>query len=107
MRIGVFDSGLGGLLVTQAIGRRLPAHDLLYLGDTLRVPYGGRSQDAVHGFVEEALDYLFSHECGLVVLACHTASRGPPMHIDNGSRHSFTLSRGYCGIKAGEQRTRV
>ncbi len=74
MRIGVFDSGLGGLLVAQAIGRRLPEHDLLYLGDTLRVPYGGRSQEAIHGFVAQALTYLFEHDCHLVVLACNTAS---------------------------------
>lgn len=74
MRIGVFDSGLGGLLVAQAIGRRLPEHDLLYLGDTLRVPYGGRSQEAIHGFVAQALGYLFQHDCHLVVLACNTAS---------------------------------
>lgn len=74
MRIGVFDSGLGGLLVASAIARRLPEHDLLYLGDTKRVPYGGRSQEAIHGFVAEALDYLFAHDCALVVLACNTAS---------------------------------
>ncbi len=74
VRIGVFDSGLGGLAIARAIGRRLPQHDLFYLGDTLRVPYGGRSQAAVHGFVAEALNYLFEHDCHLVVLACNTAS---------------------------------
>ena len=74
MRIGVFDSGLGGLLVATAIARRLPDHDLLYLGDTARVPYGGRSQEAIHAFVGEALAYLFAHDCALVVLACNTAS---------------------------------
>jgi glutamate racemase len=74
VRIGVFDSGLGGLSIAQAIGRRLPQYDLMYLGDTLRVPYGGRSQEAIHGFVAEALAYLFAHDCGVVVLACNTAS---------------------------------
>ena len=74
MRIGVFDSGLGGLLVASAIARRLPEHDLLYLGDTLRVPYGGRSQEAIHGFVAQALGYLFENDCQIVVLACNTAS---------------------------------
>ena len=74
MRIGVFDSGLGGLLVATAIARRLPEHDLLYLGDTARVPYGGRSQEAIHAFVAEALAFLFAHDCALVVLACNTAS---------------------------------
>ena len=74
MRIGVFDSGLGGLLVAQAIIKRLPQYDYLYLGDTKRVPYGNRSQETIHEFVGEALDYLFTHECQLIILACNTAS---------------------------------
>ncbi len=74
MRIGVFDSGLGGLLVAQAIIKRLPQYDYLYLGDTKRVPYGNRSQATIHQFVGEALDYLFTNECQLIILACNTAS---------------------------------
>src|SRR5438045_9584783 len=74
MRIGVFDSGLGGLAIAQAIIRRLPEYDYLYLGDTKRVPYGGRSQATIHEFTSEALTYLFSHDCQLVVVACNTAS---------------------------------
>jgi glutamate racemase len=74
VRVGVFDSGLGGLSIAQAIARRMPDLDLLYLGDTMRVPYGGRSQAAIHGFVAEALTYLFEQDCHLVVLACNTAS---------------------------------
>lgn len=74
MRIGVFDSGLGGLLVAQGIVRRLPQYDYLYLGDTKRVPYGNRSQETIHEFVGEALDYLFTNDCQLIVLACNTAS---------------------------------
>jgi len=74
MRIGIFDSGLGGLSVARAIFERLPQYDYLYLGDTKRVPYGGRSQEAIHEFVSEALDFLFANDCHLVVLACNTAS---------------------------------
>jgi glutamate racemase len=74
MRIGVFDSGLGGLLVAQSIIRRLPQYDYLYLGDTKRVPYGNRSQETIHEFVGQSLDYLFTHECQLIILACNTAS---------------------------------
>lgn len=74
MRIGVFDSGLGGLLIAQSIIRRLPQYDYLYLGDTKRVPYGNRSQQTIHEFVGEALDYLFTNECQLIILACNTAS---------------------------------
>ena len=74
MKIGVFDSGLGGLAIAQAIMRRLPAYDYLYLGDTKRVPYGGRSQETIHEFTSQALTYLFEHDCQLVILACNTAS---------------------------------
>jgi glutamate racemase len=74
MKIGVFDSGLGGLSIAQAIMARLPQYDYIYLGDTKRVPYGNRSQDTIHEFVGEALDYLFANDCLLVILACNTAS---------------------------------
>ncbi len=60
--------------MTQAIVRRLPQYDYLYLGDTKRVPYGNRSQETIHEFVSEALAYLFSHDCEIVILACNTAS---------------------------------
>lgn len=74
MKIGVFDSGLGGLAIAQAIIARLPQYDYLYLGDTKRVPYGNRSQATIHEFLSEALTYLFANDCQLIVLACNTAS---------------------------------
>lgn len=74
MKIGIFDSGLGGLAIAGAIVDRLPQYDYLYLGDTKRVPYGNRSQETIHEFTSEALDYLFDHDCQLVILACNTAS---------------------------------
>ena len=74
MKIGIFDSGLGGLAITQAIIRRLPQYDYLYLGDTKRVPYGNRSQETIHEFLSEALTYLFANDCQLIVIACNTAS---------------------------------
>lgn len=70
----MFDSGLGGLAVARAMMGRLPEYDVLYLGDTKRVPYGGRSQEAIHSFVSEALSWLFAEDCALVILACNTAS---------------------------------
>ncbi len=74
MRIGVFDSGLGGLAIARAIMARLPQYDYLYLGDTKRVPYGNRSQATIHQFTAEALNFLFQNNCHLVILACNTAS---------------------------------
>lgn len=75
MKIGIFDSGVGGLLIAKAIQKKLPQYDYVYLGDTKRVPYGGRSHETVYEFTREAVDYLFKKEnCALVILACNTAS---------------------------------
>jgi glutamate racemase len=75
MKIGIFDSGLGGLIVARAIREMLPQYDYVYLGDTKRVPYGNRTPETVYQFTKEATDYLFAREnCALVILACNTAS---------------------------------
>jgi len=72
--IGIFDSGLGGLIAFKEISKILPEYSYLYLGDTLRSPYGGRSQEAVYEFTEKAVDFLFKKGCKLVIVACNTAS---------------------------------
>ncbi len=72
--IGVFDSGYGGLTILKAIRTLLPDYDYLYLGDNARAPYGTRSFDVVYQFTLEAVKYLFSRGCKLVILACNTAS---------------------------------
>lgn len=74
MTIGIFDSGLGGLVMTRAFRAALPQHDFLYLGDTLHVPYGPRSAQAIYEFTLQAVEYLFAQDCPLVVIACNTAS---------------------------------
>ena len=74
MKIGIFDSGLGGLFVTRALTKKLPQYDYVYLGDTQRVPYGNRSSEAIYQFLREAVKYLFSHDCELIIVACNTAS---------------------------------
>ena len=75
MKIGIFDSGLGGLIVTQAIHKLMPEYDYVYLGDTKRVPYGNKSQNTVYEFTHEAVDYLFREEnCAIVIIACNTVS---------------------------------
>ncbi len=72
--IGVFDSGYGGLTVLKALEKALPGYDFLYLGDNARTPYGTRSFDVVYEYTLEAVNYLFSRNCPLVILACNTAS---------------------------------
>ena len=72
--IGVFDSGYGGLTVLKALEKALPEYDFLYLGDNARTPYGTRSFDVVYEYTLQAVKYLFSQNCPLVVIACNTAS---------------------------------
>lgn len=74
-KIGIFDSGLGGLYVGRAIHQAMPQYDYAYLGDTLNVPYGGRSFDAIYQLSENAIRYLFEEQdCDLAIIACNTAS---------------------------------
>ena len=74
MRIGIFDSGYGGLTILEAIRRELPQYDYLYLGDNARAPYGTHSFDVIYRYTLQAVKYLFSQDCALVILACNTAS---------------------------------
>ncbi len=73
-RIGVFDSGFGGLTVLRSLLDALPAYDYLYLADSARAPYGARSHDVIYRYTVEAVEWLFDAGCPLVVLACNTAS---------------------------------
>ena len=73
-KIGVFDSGLGGLFIARAIRTRLSQYDYLYLGDTLNLPYGRRSDDDIYALSEKAMRYMFGQGCDLIVMACNTAS---------------------------------
>ncbi len=75
MNIGIFDSGVGGLIMTRALVKHLPQYDYVYVGDTKRVPYGNRSHNEVHQFLKEGVAYLFKKkDCKLVIVACNTAS---------------------------------
>jgi len=74
MKIGVFDSGLGGLVILKSLVKGLPEYDYVYLGDTKRVPYGNRSASVVYEFLEQAVAYLFKQDCELIIVACNTAS---------------------------------
>jgi len=72
--IGVFDSGLGGLTIFKELIHTLPKYDYLYLGDNHKAPYGNRSSQEIFQFTLEAVEYLFQHNCQIVILACNTAS---------------------------------
>lgn len=72
--IGLFDSGLGGLTVMREIVRLLPQENLIYLGDTARLPYGNKSPEAVCRYAWENASFLLEKNIKLLVIACFTAS---------------------------------
>lgn len=72
--LGVFDSGIGGLTVVKALREVLPNEDIFYLGDTARVPYGGKSADTVRRYSLELGDILMQEKAKVVLVACNTAS---------------------------------
>ncbi len=72
--LGVFDSGIGGLTVVREITRALPRENIVYLGDTARVPYGIRSPETVRRYAREGAEFLVSRGIKLLVVACNTMS---------------------------------
>ncbi|MEM0977603.1 MAG: aspartate/glutamate racemase family protein [Pseudomonadota bacterium] len=74
MPVGIFDSGLGGLTVHQAVVERLPGQPVVYLGDNANTPYGTRDPEQIYDFTRANTQRLFDEGCDLVVLACNTAS---------------------------------
>ena len=72
--IGVFDSGLGGLTVVKELMRQLPSEDIVYFGDTARVPYGTKSKESIIRFSQENVEVLLKHKVKMVVVACNSSS---------------------------------
>jgi len=72
--IGIFDSGIGGLTVVKAIKKALPSYDLVYFGDTARVPYGNKSEDLIKQYAQEDTEFLIGKGAKIIIVACNTAS---------------------------------
>ncbi len=72
--IGIFDSGLGGLTTVREIQRIMPGEDIIYFGDTGRVPYGNRSRETIIRYTKDDIDFLLRHDIKLIIAACGTAS---------------------------------
>ncbi len=73
-KIGVFDSGVGGLSVVQAIQKALPESEVIYKDDKQHVPYGNRDIEEIHGFVLPILKSLVDEGCEVIVVACNTVT---------------------------------
>ena len=72
--IGVFDSGIGGLTVVRALLERLPHENIVYFGDTARVPYGPKSSQVVREYAAQDTEFLVRHDVKMIVVACNTVS---------------------------------
>jgi glutamate racemase len=72
--IGIFDSGIGGLTVANAIHKVLPNESLIYFGDTAHLPYGDKSPDSIKYYGIRITQFLLEQNCKMIVIACNTAS---------------------------------
>lgn len=72
--IGVFDSGVGGLTVANAIKQILPGESLIYFGDTAHLPYGDKSAEAIRYYSEKITQFLLEHDAKIILVACNSAS---------------------------------
>lgn len=73
-KIGVFDSGIGGLTVARAIHNILPNENLLYVGDTAHMPWGDKSKSQITHYATKLTNFLIENDCNIIVVACNTAS---------------------------------
>ena len=74
MKIGIFDSGVGGLTVAKEIKNLLPNQPIIYFGDTARTPYGTKSRETLLTYAKEDASFLLAQGAGLIVIACHSAA---------------------------------
>ena len=74
MKIGVFDSGLGGLVITRSFINTLPEYDYVYYGDTKHLPYGEKTSGRILNYTLEAVKFLIAQDCALIIIACNTAT---------------------------------
>ena len=72
--IGIFDSGIGGLTIANAIKKVLPNEDIIYFGDTEHLPYGEKSAEAIQNYSAKIINFLIEKKCKIVVIACNSAS---------------------------------
>ena len=85
--LGIFDSGVGGLTVVRAVQDLLPGEDIVYLGDTARVPYGSKSPETIREFCRQDVGFLLERGVKAVIVACNTATA-----------HALPMLRGLCKV---------
>ncbi|MDR1543906.1 MAG: glutamate racemase [Prevotellaceae bacterium] len=98
MKIGIFDSGYGGLTILEKIVEKLPQYDYIYLGDNARTPYGSRSFEVVYQYTLQCVKKLFEMDCQLIILACNTASAEALRNIQQADLQRIAPSRKVLGV---------
>ncbi len=98
MKIGVFDSGYGGLTVLDEFIKQLPEYDYIYLGDNARTPYGTRSFETVYRYTLQSVKKLFELDCNLIILACNTASAKALRSIQQNDLQKIAPERRVLGV---------
>ncbi len=98
MKIGVFDSGYGGLTILKEFIKYLPQYDYIYLGDNARTPYGTRSFETVYRYTLQAVKKLFELDCQLIILACNTASAKALRSIQQNDLASIGSDKRVLGV---------
>lgn len=109
--IGIFDSGIGGLTVVKAVREALPSENIIYFGDTARVPYGIKSEQTVRGYALEITRFLMERDVKMILIACNTVSASARQEIQElagdipvldvitaGSQAALTLNHNHIGI---------
>lgn len=98
MKIGIFDSGYGGLTILKEVKSLLPEYDYIYLGDNARTPYGTRSYEVVYHYTLQCVKQLFEMNCQLIIIACNTASAKALRSIQQNDLPELAPSRRVLGV---------
>ncbi|MCG7657396.1 glutamate racemase [Wielerella bovis] len=104
--IGVFDSGVGGLTVVRALMERLPNENIVYFGDTARVPYGVKSRNTIEEFTMQIVEFLLQHQVKALVIACNTIAAVAHKRVQQMVGNMPVLSVIEAGAKAALTVTR-
>ena len=104
--IGVFDSGVGGLTVVRALMERLPNENIVYFGDTARVPYGVKSRATIETFTAQSVDFLLQNQVKALVIACNTIAAVAHQRVQQMAGNMPVLSVIEAGAQAALATTR-
>lgn len=98
MKIGFFDSGLGGVVVLNSVVNKMPEYDYEYFGDTKNLPYGDKSEDEIYDLTRKGAEYLFGKNCLIIIVACNSASASAVRKLQDNWLPEFYPDRKILGV---------